>query len=331
MEHVEIRGLPRAASRIGLGTWSIGGTAWTAADEAEAVRTIHAALDHGVNLVDTAPVYGLGRAEELVGRALATSRGRERPMISTKLGLDWSGGTARRDSSPARVRAELEASLGRLGVDAIDLYQVGWLDDATPIEETADALAALVREGKVRAVGACALAAAQVEALAARVPVAAVSAPYDLLERGIEAQLLPRCRAAGIPVIAYGALCRGLLSGRLSPETTFAGDDLRRTDPKFRAPRYHAYLAAAAELDAFAREAFGRTVLDLAVRWVLEQPGVSIALWSARHASHLDPIPGALGWSLGPDALARIEEIVRAHVGAPLEESPGGAARREAT
>lgn len=328
MEHVEIRGLPRAASRIGLGTWSIGGTAWTAADEAEAVRTIHAALDDGVNLVDTAPVYGLGRAEEIVGHALATLRGGDRPMISTKFGLDWRGGTARRDSSPAHVRRELEASLRRLGLDAIDLYQVGWLDDETPIEDTADALAALAREGKVRAVGACGLAPAQVEALARRVPVAAVSAPYDLLERGIEADLLPRCRAAGIPVVAYGALCRGLLSGRLSPATTFEGDDLRRTDPKFRAPRYHAYLAAAAELDAFARETFGRTVLDLAVRWVLDQPGVAIALWSARRASQLDPIPGALGWSLGPDALARIEEIVRVHVGPPLEDAPGRPAAR---
>jgi aryl-alcohol dehydrogenase-like predicted oxidoreductase len=161
-----------------------------------------------------------------------------------------------------------------------------------------------------------------VEARAARVPIAAVSAPYDLLERGIEAHLLPHCRARGIPMIAYGALCRGLLSGRLSPETTFAADDLRRTDPKFHAPRYHAYLAAAAELDAFAREAFGRTVLDLAVRWVLDQAGVSVALWSARRASQLDPIPGALGWSLGPDALARIEEIVRAHVGAAVEDAP---------
>ncbi len=321
MEQVEIRGLPRPASRIGLGTWSIGGTVWAAGDEAEAVRTIHAALDHGVNLVDTAPVYGLGRAEQIVGRALATWHG-ERPMVATKLGLDWRGGGARRDSSPERVRAGLEESLQRLGLEAVDLYQVGWLDDATPIEATADALAALVREGRVRAVGACGLSAAQVEAIRARVPVAAASAPYNLLERGIERTLLPYCRAARIPVIAYGALCRGLLSGRLSPATTFDGDDLRRADPKFQAPRYHAYLAAAAELDAFAREAFGRTVLNLAVRWVLDQPGVSVALWSARRASQLDPIPGALGWSLGGDALARIEEIVRAHLGAPAGEAP---------
>jgi len=321
MEQVEIRGLPRPVSRIGLGTWSIGGTQWSATDEAEAVRTIHAALDHGVSLVDTAPVYGLGRAEEIVGHALATWRG-ERPLVATKLGLDWRAGSARLDSSPRRVRAELDESLRRLRLEAVDLYQVGWLDDATPVHETADALGALVRAGKIRAVGACGLSAEQVEALRARVPVAAVSAPYDLLERGIESHLLPYCRARAIPVIAYGALCRGLLSGRLSPATTFGGDDLRCADPKFQAPRYHAYLAAAAALDAFAREAFGRTVLDLAVRWVLDQPGVSVALWSARRPSQLDPIPGALGWSLGADALARIEEIVRAHVGAPAGDAP---------
>lgn len=321
MEHVEIQGLPRPVSRIGLGTWAIGGVVWGAGEEAEAVRTIHAALDHGVNLVDTAPVYGLGRAEEIVGRALATWRG-PRPMVATKLGLDWRTGTARRASSPARVRSEIEGSLRRLGLEAVDLYQVGWLDDETPVAETAAALADLVREGKVRAVGACGLSAAQVEALGEGVPVASVSAPYDLLERGIEDRLLPWCRARGVPVLAYGALCRGLLSGRLSPATTFGGDDLRRADPKFQPPRYQAYLAAAAALDAYAREAFGRTVLDLAVRWVLEQPGVSVVLWSARRASQLDPIPGALGWSLGPDALARVEEIVRAHVGWPGGDAP---------
>src|SRR5512143_4148124 len=314
MEYVQLRGLPRPVSRIGLGTWSIAVTNWAAADAAEAVRTIHAALDHGVNLVDTAPVYGLGRAEEIVGRAVATWRG-EPPMIATKLGLDWSAGRARRDSSPQRVRGELDASLRRLGLEAVDLYQVGWLDDVTPVEATADALAALVRAGKVRAVGVCGLAPSEVDALRARVAVATVSAPYDLLERGIEAGLLPWCRVRGLPLVAYGALCRGLLSGRLSPATSFESDELRRGDPKFQAPRYHAYLAAATELDAFAREAFGRTVLDLAVRWVLDQPGVAVALWSARRASQLDPIPGALGWSLGADALARIDEIVRMYVG----------------
>jgi aryl-alcohol dehydrogenase-like predicted oxidoreductase len=328
MEQVELRGLPRPVSRIGLGTWSIGGTLWGTSDDLEAIRTVHAALDRGVNLVDTAPVYGLGRAEEIVGRALATLRGRERPMISTKLGLDWRGGSPRRDSSPARVHVEVEESLRRLGVEAIDLYHVGWLDDVTPVEETARAVAALVRAGKVRAVGGCGLTAAQVAALRSCLPLAAVSAPYDLLERGIEANLLPWCRARALPVIAYGALCRGLLSGQLSPATTFDGDDLRRADPKFQPPRYHAYLAAAAELDDFARDRFGRTVLDLAVRWVLDQPGVSVVLWSARRASQLDPIPGALGWSLDADAMARIEEIVRTHLGAPTGDAPGSLPER---
>jgi aryl-alcohol dehydrogenase-like predicted oxidoreductase len=272
-------------------------------------------------------VYGLGRAEEIVGRALATWRG-ERPTVATKLGLDWRGGTARHDSSPARVRQGLAESLARLRLEAVDLYQVGSLDGETPIERTADALAALVREGRVRAVGACGLAPEEVEALRARVPVAAVSAPYDLLERGIEARLLPWCRARAIPVVAHGVLCRGLLSGRLSPVTTFEGDDLRRGDPKFQPPRYHAYLAAAAELDDFAREAFGKTILHLAVRWVLDQPGVAVALWSARRASQLDPIAGALGWTLGADALARVEEIVRAHLGAPAGDAPAAAAAR---
>jgi aryl-alcohol dehydrogenase-like predicted oxidoreductase len=319
VEHVEIAGLPAPVSRVGLGTWAIAGPAWGDAEEAEAIRTIHAALDLGVNLVDTAPIYGLGRAEEIVGRALATSGRRDRVMVATKLGLDWSAGPVRRDLSPARVARELEDSLRRLRIEAVDLYQVHRPDGATPLEPTARALEALVRAGKVRAVGVVDFSPAQVDALAAGVRVASAQAPYDLLERAAEAGVLPHCRGRAIPLIAYGILCRGLLSGRMSPATTFAGDDLRREDPKFQPPRYLRYLAAVAELDAFARQVLGRTALELAVRWVLDRPGVSVALWGARRPSQLDPLPRVLGWTLDPAALARIEEIVRTHLAEPQE------------
>lgn len=324
MEYVEIPGLPFPVSRIGLGTWAIGGRTWGGADEAEAIRTLHAAFDAGVNLVDTAPVYGFGRAEEIVGKALAGRRGRV--VVATKLGLDWSGGRIRRDGSPARVAQEVEDSLRRLQVEIIDLYQVHWPDPATPLEETARAIEELVRAGKVRAVGISGCSPQEMERFGAAARIATVHPPYNVFEREVEKDVLPWCSAHGIPALAFGALCRGLLSGRMSPETTFEGDRLREKDRKFHAPDYHAYLAAVAALDAFAREVFGRTVLELAVRWLLDRPGISVAIWGARRPSQLDPLPRVLGWRIDAAAMARIDEIALRHVPRPEEIRPEEAA-----
>lgn len=152
MEHIKIAGLSQDASRIALGTWAIGGWMWGGTDEAEAIRTIHAALDRGINVIDTAPVYGFGRSEEVVGKALAGG-GRERAIIATKVGLDWSSGKILRNSSVARLRQELEDSLRRLQTEVIDIYQVHWPDEAVPFEETAWTLDEFRREGKIKAIG----------------------------------------------------------------------------------------------------------------------------------------------------------------------------------
>lgn len=318
MEYVAIPGLPFPASRVGLGTWAIGGWMWGGTDETESIRTIHAALDAGVNLIDTAPVYGFGRAEELVGRALASSGRRDRVLVATKCGLDWTKGGVRRDASPARLAREVEDSLRRLQVDVIDLYQLHWPDPAVPLEETAGALDGLRRAGKIRAIGASNLSVAQLERFRAAAPLAADQPPYNLFERAIDADVLPFCREHGIATLAYGALCRGLLSGRMAAGTTFDGDDLRKDDPKFHPPRFAQYLGAVADLDAFARERFGRTVLELAVRWILDQPGISIALWGARRAGQLDPLPRVFGWRLDDAAKVRIDRIVQANVTDPV-------------
>lgn len=316
MEHVRILGIPFPVSRIGLGTWAIGGWMWGGSDEADAIRTIHAALDLGVNLVDTAPVYGFGRSEEIVGRALAGRR--EGVVVATKLGLAWDGGRIRRDASPARIALEVEESLRRLRTDVIDLYQVHWPDLAVPFEDTAEALDGLVRAGKVRAVGVSNFSPAQMDQFRSRAPLATAQPPYNVFERGVERDVLPYCRASDIAVVAYGALCRGLLSGRIDERTSFEGDDLRKSDPKFRPPRFAQHLAAVRALDAFAREAYGRSVLELAVRWLLDAPGVSVALWGARRPAQLDAIPRALGFELDAAARARVDEIVAEHVKDPV-------------
>src|SRR5918996_261672 len=204
METIKIPGVPVNASRIGLGTWAIGGWMWGGTEESEAISTIHTAIDNGINLIDTAPVYGFGHSEELVGKALEGGR-REGAIIATKVGLDWGSGKILRNSTPARLRRELEASL------------------------------------------------------------TTIQPPYNLFEREIEKDVLPYAERNGLVVLAYGALCRGLLTRKITAKTEFKGDDLRKVDPKFQQPRLGDYLAAVARLDAFARERYGKTVLALAV------------------------------------------------------------------
>ena len=316
METIYISGVSLPASRVALGTWAIGGWMWGGTDTWEAVRTIQAAVDQGINLIDTAPVYGFGRSEELVGQALAPQGRRNRAIIATKVGIEWSNGTIYRNSSPERIRLEVENSLRRLRTDYIDLYQVHWPDPAVPIEATAEAMGKLLEEGKIRAIGVSNFSPAQMEQFRTVAPLHAVQPPYNLFERDADADVLPYARRHDLTVLAYGALCRGLLTGRMRADTQFAGDDLRRVDPKFQSPRYAQYLAAVDALARLARERYGRSVLALAVRWVLDR-GPTIALWGARHPGQLDPVADAMGWSLDEAAMQEIEAILRRHVTDP--------------
>jgi aryl-alcohol dehydrogenase-like predicted oxidoreductase len=315
MERIVIPGIPFPVSRIGLGTWAIGGWMWGGTDEPESIRTIEHALDLGVNLIDTAPVYGFGRSEEIVGKAVGAGARRDQVAVATKCGLDWSAGKVRRDSSAARIRQEVEDSLRRLRTGWIDLYQVHWPDAAVPLEETAAELARLKEEGKIRAIGVSNFTPDQMERFAAAAPLVTAQPPYNLFERGIERDVLPWCRKNGVATLTYGALCRGLLSGRMTEDTKFLGDDLRRWDPKFKPPRFAQYLAAARALRRFADDELGRTLVELSVRWLLDQPGVSIALWGARRPDQLAEIPKILAlWRLTPEQHARIDAILDEHV-----------------
>lgn len=318
METVKLAGIDREASRIGLGTWALGGWMWGGADDDASMRTLLAAIDKGVNLIDTAPVYGFGRSEELVGRTLAEAGLRDQVVLSTKAGIDWRGEQPFRNASRARIEREVEDSLKRLRTDWIDIYFVHWPDPLTPCSETASAMHNLLKAGKIRSIGVSNFSPAQMDAMRELSPLHVAQPPYNLFERGIEADVLPYCRENGVATLTYGAICRGLLSGRMTAETTFEKGDLRRVDPKFKAPRYQQYLAAVARLDQLARERFGKSVIHLALRWVLDQPGVSVALWGARHPGQLAPIDGALGWSLEADALDEVERIVTEEVTDPV-------------
>jgi len=317
MELADIPGTPLKVSRVAIGTWAIGGWMWGGTDEAQSISTIRAALEHGINLIDTAPVYGFGRSEEIVGKATAEGGLRSRVLIATKAGLAWQDGRVFRDASRARIMREIEDSLRRLRTDYIDIYQVHWPDPLVAVEETAEAMLTLFRQGKIRAIGVSNFSIAQMERFRSVAPLHVLQPPYNVFERGIEADLLPYCREHKIATLGYGALCRGLLSGRMRPHTIFDGDDLRRTDPKFRAPRFAQYLAAVQKLDRLAKERFGRRVIELAVRWVLDQ-GVDTALWGARHPDQLQPVDEVMGWRLDAPAKAEIDRILRETITDPV-------------
>jgi len=318
MEFVNIPGTSIRASRIALGTWAIGGWMWGGSDEREAIKTIHAALDRGINLIDTAPVYGFGRSEEIVGKALAMEGRRKGAIIATKAGLDWKDGKPFRDARKTRIVEEVENSLRRLQTDIIDLYQVHWPDPNTPIAEVAEAMDALHRAGKIRAIGVSNFSPAQMDEFRKVAPLHAAQPPYNLFEREIDRDVLPYCRDRDIALLAYGSLCRGLLSGRMSESSAFSGDDLRKSDPKFQAPRFAQYLTAVKQLDRLAKERFGKRVIDLAVRWVLDRNKMNIALWGARRADQLSPIGDALGWQIDSQVMAEIDQILRKSIKDPV-------------
>ncbi|AMG35300.1 MULTISPECIES: aldo/keto reductase [Achromobacter] len=315
VETMRIEGIPTPVSRIGLGTWAIGGWMWGGADDSASIATLRGAVERGINLIDTAPVYGFGHSEEMVGQALAGMR--DRAVIATKGGLEWAGEGVRRNSSPQRLRREVEDSLRRLRTDRIDLYQIHWPDPLVPIEDTARTLEALQREGKILAVGVSNYSPEQMDAFRAVLPLASVQPPYNLFERAIEHDVLPYAREHGLAVLAYGALCRGLLSGRMTVDTTFGADDLRASDPKFRRPRFDQYVRATKELEAMARIRYDKPVLALAIRWVLDS-GPTIALWGARRPEQLDGVDEACGWHLSDADMADIDDLLQKNILDPV-------------
>jgi aryl-alcohol dehydrogenase-like predicted oxidoreductase len=316
MDFAEIPGTSIKVSRVAIGTWAIGGWMWGGTDEAESIATIRTAVEHGINVVDTAPVYGFGRSEEIVGKAIAKANLRSRVVIATKTGLEWQNGKVFRNASRARIMQEVEDSLRRLRTEYIDIYQVHWPDPLIAIEETADAMLTLFKQGKIRAVGVSNFSVDQMERFRRVAPLHVLQPPYNLFERGIETDLLPYCVKNGIATLGYGALCRGLLSGRMRPDTVFTGDDLRRNDPKFREPRFAQYIAAVQKLDHLAQR-FGKRVIHLAVRWMLDQ-GITTALWGARHPDQLQPVDEVSGWRLDASAKAEIDRILRETIADPL-------------
>jgi aryl-alcohol dehydrogenase-like predicted oxidoreductase len=317
METINISTTNINASRIGLGTWAIGGWMWGGTNDDASIATIQRAIDQGITLIDTAPAYGQGHSEEVVGRALAGKRADV--VIATKVGLAWDEqGNPHRDGSRGRIMKEIDDSLRRLQTEYIDIYQVHWPDPAIPIEETADAMLRLFDAGKIRAIGVSNFSPEQIDRFRAVAPLHTIQPPYNLFERVAEREVLPYSVEHAITTLTYGVLCRGLLSGSMTESTTFSGDDLRRTDPKFIQPRYGQYLNAVRRLDDLARRRFGKRVIDLAIRWTLDRPGVGAVLWGARRPDQLDAAGGAFDFQLEQADFDEIERILAEEIHDPV-------------
>jgi aryl-alcohol dehydrogenase-like predicted oxidoreductase len=292
MRNVRLGKTGLEVSVLAFGTWSFGGD-WGAFDADEAKKTIGRALDIGINFFDTAQAYGFGESERLLADALWSRVPRDRVVVATKGGLRKDGDTVHRDASARWLREGVEASLRNLRTDYIDLYQVHWPDLKTPAEETGRVLADLVREGKIRHAGVSNYSPRQMTDLAQYGPVETDQPPYHMFHRDIEAELLPYAERNDIGVLVYGPLAHGVLSGTMTPATTFPAGDWRGSSADFKGQKFARDLEVVDRLKQYAA-AHEITMPQLAIAWTISNPGVDVAIVGARHPEHLnDPAAAA--------------------------------------
>lgn len=306
---------------VGLGTWAMGGPweyGWGPQDDDEAIAAILAAFETGINWIDTAPAYGLGHSEELIREALKwrkpspSGQKSERPIIATKCGILWNEKKERvtclkRDS----VRRECHASLKRLGVEVIDLYQMHWPDPDQDVEQAWEEMTKLYEEGKVRYLGVSNFNIGQIKRVQKIHPVASLQPPYSMLRREAEDELLDYCARNKIGVVAYSPMQRGLLTGKFSAErlADLPLDDHRRRSPDFQEPQFSATLELVEGLKKIAQR-HGRTCAQLAISWVLRRPEVTAAIVGARRPAQILETAPASDWKLGKKDIEDIERLL---------------------
>jgi aryl-alcohol dehydrogenase-like predicted oxidoreductase len=315
------------ASAVAFGAWAIGGWRWGGQEEKASIDAIRAALDHGINFIDTAPAYGLGRGEELVGKAIEGRR--DKVVIATKCGLSWnttkgtlffvSDEKGKNEAGAYRihkylgadvVRADLEASLRKLRTDYVDLYLTHWQDVTTPIEDTMALLLDFKRQGKIRAIGACNASVADLDRYRSKGPVDADQERYSMLDRKQEGLNLPWVRKHGAALLAYSPLEHGLLTGKTTVNRAYNDGDLRKGHPNFTPENVHRVNGLLDRMKPIA-ERHGATIGQLVLAWTLSQPGVSHVLAGSRSAAQSAENARAGEIELSPDELAEIERIAR--------------------
>jgi methylglyoxal reductase len=277
------------ASAIGLGTWAIGGWMWGGTEETKSIAAIQASIDEGVTLIDTAPAYGKGLAEEIVGKALKGRR--DKVVLATKCGLVWHAqkgnhffdydGPVHRYLGKEEIVYEVEQSLKRLGTDHIDHYITHWQDPTTSIEETMEALETLKTQGKIRSIGASNTSVEEVNAYIKVGQLDAIQEEYSMVKRDIEASHVPVCLEAGVSVLSYSSLSLGLLTGKMGPDRTFEGDDQRKDNPRFSLENRQKVARLMETISPIA-EAHEASKAQVVIAWTLQQPGITFSLCGAR-------------------------------------------------
>jgi aryl-alcohol dehydrogenase-like predicted oxidoreductase len=297
---------------IGFGSWAIGGNTWGPQDDNEAVGAIRRAVELGMNWIDTAAVYGLGHSEELVARALKGVPESERPYVFTKCSLVWDeDGNVQNVLKKDSVKRECEASLRRLQTDVIDLYQIHWPNPEEDIEEGWEAMAELKDEGKVQHIGVSNFDAEQMERIQGIAPVETLQPPYNMLNRGIEEEILPYCAEQDIGVIVYSPMRSGLLTGKMTRERVqnLPSNDWRRNSSDFQEPRLSRNLELVDLLEEIGK-GHGRSPAEVAIAWTLRHPAVTAAIVGGRRPDQVDGIIGAAELRLSEDELDRIETFL---------------------
>jgi aryl-alcohol dehydrogenase-like predicted oxidoreductase len=298
---------------VGLGAWAMGGPwlyGWGPQDDDESIATVLRAMDEGVNWIDTAAIYGHGRSESVVGRALKQMN--QKPLVATKCGLRWDEQNERIPRLKAQsIRTECHDSLRRLGIDTIDLYQIHWNQPEEDIEEGWTEMARLVRDGKVRYIGVSNFEVEQIQRLQKIHPVASLQPPYSMLHREVEDELLGFCGKNNIGVIVYSPMQRGLLTGKFNAErvANLPDGDHRKASPDFQQPQFGATLRLVEQLRPIA-ERNGRTLAQLAISWVLRRPEVTAAIVGARKPSQITETAPASDWELSEKDIEEIEQLL---------------------
>ena len=310
------------ASAVGLGTWAIGGWMWGGTDADRSVAAIQAAIDEGITLIDTAPAYGQGVAEEIVGRALKGRR--ENVVLATKCGLVWhtdkgnhffdaDGRPVHRYLGRDSIVAEVEQSLRRLNTDHIDHYITHWQDPTTPVAETMEALRSLKSAGKIRSIGASNTSPDDLGAYVAQGGLDAVQEEYSMLKRDIETTLLPLCREHGVSTLSYSSLGLGLLTGKIGPGHEFTGDDLRRDNPRFSVANRERVARFVTSISAICED-HDASPAQVVIAWTLRQPGITFSLCGARSPDQARENAKAGRVSLTAADLEAIDASAAAHL-----------------
>jgi len=307
MEMIQLGKTDLVVTRIALGCWQFGGDWWGGAQDEKSIATVHKALDIGINFFDTADVYGFGRSEKILAKALGTHR--KDVIIATKVGVvGTSVDDLHIDLSRRHIIEGVEESLKKLNTDYIDLYQTHWPDNNVPIEETALALEDLVSSGKIRYIGASNVNVMHMQEYIKHYHLDAIQPRYNMIDRKVEKEVLPFCEKKQIGVLAYSPMHRGLLTGKITKDTKFAEGDNRGDDKEFKGEAFKKNLAIIEKLKHVAT-CQGKTLAQLAVAWVLMHPAVSAALWGARSPEQIEGSIDADGWRLSEEIMNQIEEI----------------------